>query len=83
MMGNPSSPIVKADGVEQKLHSVFFPELLPAVFDDGGHVLDVTFITNKHTRKETLKHSSTYTCAHRHTKETDRCAGESLLGSRC
>lgn len=40
-------PIIEAYGVHQKLNSIFLPELLPVVFDDSGHVLDMTCITNK------------------------------------
>ena len=45
-------PIIKAYCVQQKLNSIFFPELFPVVFDDGGHVLDMTFIRSKQTREQ-------------------------------
>lgn len=45
IVGDVVLPIVKANCIQQELHSIFLPELLPAVFDDGGHVLDVTFTT--------------------------------------
>lgn len=37
-----NSPVVKAHSVQKKLHTVFLSELLPVVFNDGRHVLDVT-----------------------------------------
>ncbi len=50
-------PVVKANCVQQELHSRFLPELLPAVFDDGGHVLDVTF-TMTNTSRSAQKYKS-------------------------
>lgn len=41
------SPVIKSNSVQKELNAVFFPELLPVVFNDGGHVLDVTFGRSK------------------------------------
>lgn len=43
-LGNVILPVIKAHSVQEELDSIFFSELLPVVFDDGGHVLDMTFI---------------------------------------
>lgn len=76
---NGVPPVIETNGVQQELNSIFFPELLPVVFDDGGHVLDVTFTTENtraaqhgftvshtHTRTRTHKNTNTYKEQQRH-----------------
>lgn len=37
------SPVIKAYTVQKELYPILFSELLLVVFDDSGHVLDMTF----------------------------------------
>ena len=60
---NGVPPVKETNGVQQELNSVFFPELLPVVFDDGGHVLDVTFTTGN-----TRAAQHRFTGSHTHAK---------------
>ena len=41
------SPVICTDGVEKELNSVFLPEVCLVVLDDGGEVLNVTWV--RHT----------------------------------
>lgn len=60
-MTNRISPIIEAHGVEKELNSAFFSELLPVIFDDSGHVLDMTFIgRSKKHKSERVTLRDTY-----------------------
>lgn len=85
------SPVIKTYGVQQKLNSIFFPELFPVVFDDGGHVLDMTCRGknqghNSELLGHTLTESQTQHKVYQHNvdkHESHRCVVGSLLCSRC
>ena len=58
------SPVIKAYGVQKKLNSIFLSEQLPVVFDDGGHVLDMTFIETKEDKLELETHTHSFCLTH-------------------